>query len=341
MLRSLRLKTYERALKSGHFKFAWLIGNARGSAQAMLLPTAQFGTEKLLRKILHSGAKIDSAQLLVDARNSKTEPFEKMKALVQSGLDPNGFVGPRRLKLLNFAILNRDRAFFDFLMNQKIDPQIADRNDLLPIQAAQMMEEKQIEKALIPFGPSDDPTHVLKVLESLVINENMLFSELHELLKWCFKNSGFDLVRTTLPQTNLLRYRIRHENIELKVELRFVLAEEITLLLFKGEEVLPLQSLLPSSGKVDSKTLRGHVVTELKEILKQTQNTSYKRETPKPVLSSDEKALQVLGLQKGASEKEIIAAYRTLAKRYHPDVSAKNNHDMIQLNRAYETLRKK
>jgi hypothetical protein len=337
MLRSLRLQIYEQALKKGRFGLARVIGNPRRSAQAMLLPTAQYGTEKLLRKVLHSGAKIDSAQLLVEARNSKTEPFEKMKALIQSGLDPNGFVGPRRLKLLNFAILNRDKAFFDFLMNQKIDLYTADRNDLLPIQAAQMLEEKQFETAL-KGSSSDNPAHVLKILESLVINENMLFSELHELLKWCFKNSGFDLVRTTLPQTNLLRYRIRNANIELRVELKFISAEEITLLLFKGEEVLPLQSLLPSTGKIDSKTLRGHVVTELKEFLKQSKNATYQRETP---FTGDEKALQILGLKIGASEKEVISAYRMLAKRYHPDVSAKGGHDMIELNRAYETLRKK
>jgi hypothetical protein len=337
MLGSLRLKTYERALKAGHFGIASLVGSARSSAQEMLLPTTKYGTEKLLRKILHSGAKIDSAQLLVEARNSKTEPFEKMKTLIQSGLDPNGFVGPRRLKLLNFAILNRDKAFFDFLMNQKIDLHIADRNDLLPIQAAQMVEEKQFEQAL--KSSSDNAAHVLKIIESLVINENMLYSELHELLKWCFKNSGFDLVRTTLPQTNLLRYRIRNANTELRVELKFISSEEITLLLFKGEEVLPLQSLLPSSGRVDSKTLRGHVVTELKEFLRQAQNKSYQRETQN--LFQDEKALQTLGFKTGASEKDIIAAYRTLAKRYHPDVSAKGSHNMIELNRAYETLRKK
>lgn len=337
MLSSLRLQIYEHALKKGHFGIARILGDTRKSAQAMLLPTTQFGTEKLLKKLLHSGAKIDSAQLLVEARNSKTEPFKKMKVLIQSGLDPNGFVGPRRLKLLNFAILNRDQAFFDFLMSQKIDLQTADRNDLLPIQAAQMVEEKQMQQAL--KSSSDNPTHVLKILESLVINENMLFSELHELLKWCFRNSGFELVRTTLPQKNLLRYRIRSENTQLRVELKFISAEEITLLLFNGEEVLPLRTLLPSSGRIDSKTLRGHVVTELKEHLNQAENNSYQRKNPNR--SQDKKALQILGLKVGSSEKEIIAAYRLLAKRYHPDVNTKSSHDMIQLNRAYETLRKK
>jgi curved DNA-binding protein CbpA len=61
----------------------------------------------------------------------------------------------------------------------------------------------------------------------------------------------------------------------------------------------------------------------------------------KPILTEEEKAFQVLGLKKGAVEKEIVSAYRALAKRYHPDVSSKSGQEMIYLNRAYETLRKK
>jgi hypothetical protein len=154
MSRSPRLKLYERALKKRRFGLASLLIKAGPSAQNWLLPTVQFGTEKLLKKVL-----------------------------AQSGLDPNGFIGQKRLKLINFAILNRDEELFHFLIEQRVDTQTADRNDLTPLQAAQMVEEKGFEKVLAPFRESDNPTHVLKVLESLVINENMFYSELHELLK--------------------------------------------------------------------------------------------------------------------------------------------------------------
>ena len=33
----------------------------------------------------------------------------------------------------------------------------------------------------------------------------------------------------------------------------------------------------------------------------------------------------VLGLKKGASQEEIKKAYRTLAKKYHPDISKEEN----------------
>ena len=49
---------------------------------------------------------------------------------------------------------------------------------------------------------------------------------------------------------------------------------------------------------------------------------------------------EVLGIQKGASEDEIKKAYRSLAKKYHPDVSTDPNAEekFKEINEAYEVL---
>lgn len=48
----------------------------------------------------------------------------------------------------------------------------------------------------------------------------------------------------------------------------------------------------------------------------------------------------VLGIQKGATEEEIKKAYRSLAKKYHPDVSKENNAEekFKEVQEAYDTL---
>ena len=48
----------------------------------------------------------------------------------------------------------------------------------------------------------------------------------------------------------------------------------------------------------------------------------------------------VLGIQKGATEEEINKAYRTLAKKYHPDVSKEENAEekFKEVQEAYDTL---
>ena len=51
---------------------------------------------------------------------------------------------------------------------------------------------------------------------------------------------------------------------------------------------------------------------------------------------------EVLGLQKGASEDEIKKAYRSLAKKYHPDLNPDNKEQaeakFKEVSEAYEVL---
>jgi molecular chaperone DnaJ len=47
---------------------------------------------------------------------------------------------------------------------------------------------------------------------------------------------------------------------------------------------------------------------------------------------------KVLNLRQNASESEIKKAYRSAAKKYHPDISAKNGEKFKQIQEAYETL---
>lgn len=52
---------------------------------------------------------------------------------------------------------------------------------------------------------------------------------------------------------------------------------------------------------------------------------------------------KILGINENASEEEIKKAYRTLAKKYHPDVSSEENalEKFKEINEAYETLSNK
>src|SRR5690554_3191088 len=49
---------------------------------------------------------------------------------------------------------------------------------------------------------------------------------------------------------------------------------------------------------------------------------------------------EILGLKKGASDDEIKKAYRTLAKKYHPDISKEENAEtkFKEVQEAYDTL---
>ena len=49
---------------------------------------------------------------------------------------------------------------------------------------------------------------------------------------------------------------------------------------------------------------------------------------------------EVLGISKGATEKEIKSAYKKLAKKYHPDLNKGPEAEakMKEINKAYEIL---
>ena len=62
-----------------------------------------------------------------------------------------------------------------------------------------------------------------------------------------------------------------------------------------------------------------------------------KNHTYQKGLMSKDQAYEVLGLNKGASEKEIMQAYHTLMKKNHPDLGG-SDWITSQLNKAKETL---
>ncbi|RNJ78538.1 MAG: J domain-containing protein [Nitrosopumilus sp. H13] len=47
---------------------------------------------------------------------------------------------------------------------------------------------------------------------------------------------------------------------------------------------------------------------------------------------------EILGLEKDATQEEIKARFRELAKKTHPDRTGEDSEGMAELNRAYETL---
>jgi molecular chaperone DnaJ len=56
------------------------------------------------------------------------------------------------------------------------------------------------------------------------------------------------------------------------------------------------------------------------------------------VKSKKKNYYRVLNLRQNASESEIKKAYRSAAKKYHPDISTKNGEKFKQIQEAYETL---
>jgi DnaJ-domain-containing protein 1 len=344
--RRFRTRKYLRALERGDLKSADKILGLGIDSQSVLKETLLFGSEKMLQKLILSGVilkAIEHESPFKFAHLSTVEPEEKLGILLNSGADINGSVGPRRLKLINWAILQHDRKFFDFLLKAGADIRTADRNGLLPIMAAKMIGEEYFEKSLMSAGSETGPSSET-LLEQLVINENLLLSELYQLLKWCVKNAGFSLNEVTLPQNQTIRLLIQSAQIQLHIELELLPDQQINLLMFRLGEKIPFSNLIPPVAKLDSQTLRGHVVTALKELAKSIQDGKFKAEQYKtlPPLSPEiEKSFRVLGISSTASEKEIVAAYRTLAKRYHPDVALTSNHrKMAEINRAYKTLKK-
>jgi hypothetical protein len=355
---SFRTRKYLRALEAGDLSWAEQILKLGIHPQAVLAQTITQGSASLLQKLIFSGVNLraaDQENPLRLAMSSSRDSQAKLQLLASSGADLDGTTGPKKLKLLNWAIFRRDRKFFDFLIRNGANIHAADRNGLTPLAAARIFDEPDIEKNLRSLGAVDENSQRAsdplpdflndeKLLEHLVINENLFLSELHQLIKWCIKNSGFRLTRVTLPREQTLRFRIQSQDVHLRIELALLYDQQITLFIYKGEEFIPFSSLLPFTSTLDSKSLRGHVVTFLKEMEAEIQNGTFQFENAKvssPQSLETEKALQTLGLASGATEQQIIVAYRTLAKRYHPDLAKGSGHNkMSEINRAYASLRK-
>jgi hypothetical protein len=360
--RSARTRRYLRALSAGKFKTAGSLLKTGVDAQAVFVATLQRGSAALLQKLLISGAdpkKYLAEHPLLIARRSSLDAQAKMSALVDAGAKVDGFTGPKRLKLINWAILHRDELVFNFLLTHGVDVLTADRNGLKPIDAAEMIEERGFIKRLQASGVQASTRPPLALFESLLINERSFFSELHELIKWSIRTSGFELNSVTMPRDSLLRYRILGRAggdvgpTGYRIELEVFPGDQIALLAYAGENNTPFASLLPKSSQLDSSALRGYLATFLVELFQK--GPSFAREssysTGLQALSEEtRRALELLGLSAESSEREMISAYRQLAKRYHPDVAnvqGSLSHEqqvhskMIELNRAYEILRKK
>ena len=352
--RSFRTRRYIRALEVGDLKSAERLLKIGVHLQFVLRLTLLAGSSALLQRLIFSGVNLrdpDQENPFVVVLSSVRDRTEKLQLLLHSGADINGTTGRKKIKLLNWAILQRDADFFDFLVRAGADVCTADRTGLAPIAAARMLEESGFEKRLISAGAGDsisDGIAAENILEHLVINENLLLSELHQLIKWCVRNSGFRLTRVTLPREQTLLYRIQAHEVTLQIELALLPDQQITLFALKEGETTPFSTLLPFAAQLDSKTLRGHVVTVLKEMEGAIRSGTFKAEQAKismPQSPEMEKAFKSLGLTHSATQREIIAAYRTLAKRYHPDLAKSGDQDlshkkMSEINRAYEALRK-
>jgi DnaJ-domain-containing protein 1 len=341
-----RTRKYIRALESGDLRSAEKILGLGIESKSALKETLIFGSAKILQRLVLSGVAlkpIEHESPFYFALLSSIESEEKLRILLNSGADINGGIGPRRLKLINWAILQRDKKLFDFLLKAGADIHTADRNGILPIVAAKMIDEEYFEKALMAAGSKDESSSEA-LLEQLVINENLLLSELYQLLKWCVKNAGFALNEVTLPRPQTIRFLIQCTQIQLHLELELLPDQQINILAFRLGEKIPFSNLIPPVAKLDSQTLRGHVVTVLKEIAKSIQDGRFKAEqyrTSAPLDPEVEKSFKILGISPTSSEQEIVAAYRTLAKRYHPDGAASAGHQkMSEINRAYKTLKK-
>lgn len=341
-----RTRKYIRALERGDLRSAEKVLGLGIDSQSALKETLIFGSAKILQKLVLSGVAlkpIEHESPFNFALLSDIDSEEKLRILLNSGADINGVIGPRRLKLINWAVFQHDKKFFDFLLKAGADIHTADRNGLLPIVAAKMIGEEYFEKALMSAG-SEPGTSNEALLEQLIINENLLLSELYQLLKWCVKNAGFVLNEVTLPRTQTIRFLIQSAQTQLRLELELLPDQQINILVFRLGEKIPFSNLIPPVTKLDSKTLRGHVVTALKEIAKSIQDGKFKAEqyrTSTPLDPDVEKSFKILGISPTSTEQEIVAAYRALAKRYHPDVAVSSGHQkMSEINRAYKTLKK-
>lgn len=330
-------------------------------AQRAMPITLERGSARLVEQLLARGAHINLRESqrngLVLANRSKVERSAKLKLLVRHGASLNAATLPSRRTLLAQAALEGDFEFARFLVESGAAINLPDYFNLTPLKAARMMGHAAIERLLLDYGAIDEQPTVYDV-EQTLINRLPLWSQVHEIIKWASSNAGFRLsvlralkVPDRSARECMAEYALSDERDRVvSVRLELWPEQKLVLVAFDPDDPSQLRDLLPPSREVGGAALRGHLTTVLSQLHAKLERSEALYEQPaaadaqtKPQEWSATQwpALELLGLPRTASRAEVLAAYRKLAKVYHPDRASGSNDRMQALNRAYETLKNK
>ncbi|HUP56047.1 MAG TPA: J domain-containing protein [Bdellovibrionota bacterium] len=354
---ALRSRLLLRALRCGDDRAAsaWAVG-LRGFAVLALV--ARTGSADLLRSLLlaDAGAIARGAswrpdgrhsdgggRLLLEAIRSPRQSLEKVRVLLAAGADANAASLPGGATPLTFALAEGRLELVSLLLEEGADPVKPDRRGIPPMAIAVLKEDRAAISRLAAAGAPDAAAGAEEA-ERAFLQQRPLHAEVHEIVKWAIRASGFTLERMRIPglwaaggETQVVyefaRWRIRlvfHDD-----------SGTLSLALEDPASGKPVADLLPKGQSVTSASLRGHLVTMLKWA-HSPGATGASRE-PAPAGAEPGSAWERLGLAEGASSEEIRKAYRKLAKAYHPDRAAPADRAeaekrMRELNRAYEEV---